>query len=149
MMKKKYRFFLLCFLLFPFVFLAAQQDNAADPSLLVGMTLSDLIKNYGIPKNVYAVRGVAAWQDDVVFVYDVGDFYIIENRVWQLGLKSAYLIRAGDSRSAAFLNFGEALFIGMDYAVFPLKGKNWPLALRCNFDSAGKVTAIFMYRSDL
>jgi hypothetical protein len=89
------------------------------------------------------------WQDDVVFVYNAGDFYILRDRVWHIGVKSAYLISTGDPGSAVFLSFGQALRSGMDYAIFSLQGYNWPLALRFNFDSAGRVAAIFIYRSDL
>ena len=120
-----------------------------DPALCIGLSLEELIHRFGTPRSVYPVRGMEEWQDDVVFVYDEGDFYIIKDRVWQIGLKSAYLIRAGDSRAAVSLSFGEALSTREDYAVFPLKGKHWPLELRCNFDSGGKVTAIFIYRSDI
>ena len=123
------------------------QEN--DPALLIGISLEELIRRFGVPRSVYAVRGLEEWQDDVVFVYDEGDFYIIKDRVWQLGLSAAYLIRSGDSRSAVFLNFGEAISFAEDYAIFLLRGYNWPLALRCNFDSGGRVTAIFIYRSDI
>ena len=120
-----------------------------DPGTFIGLTLADLIRVLGAPRSVYPVRGIEEWQDDVVFVYDEGDFYIIKDRVWQIGLASAYRIQAGDSRAAVSLYFGEALSSGEDYAIYPLKGQHWPLALRCNFDSAGRVTAIFIYRSDL
>jgi hypothetical protein len=120
-----------------------------DPASFIGYSLTDLILRFGVPRSVYPVRGVEEWADDVVFVYDEGDFYIIKDRVWQIGLKSAYLIQAGDSRSAVSLSFGEALSSGWDYLIFPLKGQSWPVALRCNFDSDGRVTVIFIYRSDL
>jgi hypothetical protein len=128
---------------------SSQVGRSDDPALLVGLTLNDLIQRFGIPNSVHAVRGLEEWQDDVVFVYDEGDFYILNDRVWHIGLKSAYLIRTGDPRSAVSLSFGQALRGGTDYAIFSLQGYNWPLALRFNFDSAGRVSAIFIYRSDL
>ena len=127
--------------------LLPQGEN--DPASFIGYSLEDLIRRFGVPRSVYPVRGVEEWQDDVVFVYDEGDFYIIKDRVWQVGLKSAYLIQVGDLRAAVTLSFGEAQFSGIDYMIFPLRGQNWPLALRCNFDSAGRVTVIFIYRSDI
>jgi hypothetical protein len=120
-----------------------------DPASYIGYSLEDLLRRFGVPRSVYAVRGLVEWQDDVVFVYDEGDFYIIKDRVWQVGLKSAYLIQAGDTRPAVFLSFGEALASGEDYAIFLLRGQHWPLAWRCNFDSNGRVTTIFIYRSDI
>ena len=123
------------------------QEN--DPASLIGLTLEDLIRRFGAPRSVYPVRGIEEWQDDVVFVYNEGDFYIMKDRVWQLGLRSAYLVRSGDYRSSAFFNLGEVVYSAEDYAIFLLKGYNWPLALRCNFDAAGRVTLIFIYRSDL
>jgi hypothetical protein len=128
---------------------ATGQSLEGDPALLIGFTLTDLIGRFGTPRSVYPVRGLQEWQDDVVFVYDEVDFYIIKDRVWQVGLKSAYFIGSGDSRAAVILSFGEPLSSGDDYAVFPLKGNNWPLALRCNFDAVGKVKAIFIYRLDI
>jgi len=125
------------------------QPQEGDPALLIGFTLSDLINRFGVPRSVYSVRGLQEWQDDVVFVYDEADFYIIKDRVWQVGLKSAYLIRSGDSRAAVSSNFGEPLSSGEDYVIFPLRGNHWPLALRCNFDSTGRVKAIFIYRLDI
>jgi hypothetical protein len=139
----------LVFLLTIAIPLWPQAGRSDDPALLIGLTLNDLIQRFGIPNSVHAVRGLEEWQDDVLFVYDTGDFYILENRVWQIGIKSAYLLREGDPRSAVSLSFGQALRSGTDYAIFLLQGYNWPLALRFNFDSAGRVTAIFIYRSDL
>jgi hypothetical protein len=129
----------------------------------IGMTLEDLFGRLGLPRSVYAIRGIEEWQDDVVFVYDEGDFYILKDRVWQVGLKSAFRIKSGDSRQAVFQVFGESFVEGEprapspaedsegggDYMVFPLEGYSWPMAVRCNFDSAGKVKIIFVYRSDL
>ena len=120
-----------------------------DPASFIGYTLSELIQRFGVPRSVYPVRGLQEWDDDVVFVYDEGDFYIIKDRVWQIGLSSAYLIQAGDSRAAVHLSFGQSLLSGEDFAIFPLGGHNWPLAMRFNFDSTGRVTVIFIYRSDI
>jgi hypothetical protein len=129
------------------------QDAAGDafggePADFIGLTLQQLLDRYGAPQSVYAVRGLEEWQDDVVFVYGAGDFYIFKDRVWQLGLKSAYKIKSGDSRQVALLVFGEDTEDNGDHIIQVLKGRNWPMKLRCNFDSAGKVTGLFIYRSD-
>jgi hypothetical protein len=119
----------------------------ADPSALIGTTLPNLIGSYGAPKAVYPVRGLAAWQDDVVFVYDQAEFFIYGNRVWQLKLKAAYGITEGDPKAQVSRVLGEGQsFDG--YSVFPLPSRVWPLSLRINWDSSGRVSAVYVYRSD-
>jgi hypothetical protein len=129
---------------------AAQEESgaASDPALWIGMDLPALLARFGAPRSVYAVRGREEWQDDVVFVYDHGDFYVFKDRVWQAALQSAYGIEAGDSREAALLALGENTEDRGYYLLRPLPGESWPLALRCNLDEAGKVSMIFVYRSD-
>ncbi|MDR1307353.1 MAG: hypothetical protein LBK74_07245 [Treponema sp.] len=118
-----------------------------DPAELIGVTLTDLIGRFGVPKQVYAVRGVAAWQDDVVFVYDAGEFYIFGNRVWQLMFRSAYNIKEGDNRAVVGRVMGEGRnFDG--YTLFQLPGKAWPVMLRVNWDASGRAAGIYIYRSD-
>ena len=123
------------------------QAVAEDPASFIGFTLEELVSRLGIPRSVYAVRGLEEWQDDVVFVYVQGDFYVFKDRVWQVGLNSAYHIRVRDPRGVFFRTFQEADDRG-GYGLCSLSGRNWPLALRCNFDEAGKVSEIFIYRSD-
>jgi hypothetical protein len=113
----------------------------------VGLKLEDLVMRLGIPKAVHTARGAAEWQDDVVFAYDEGDFYIFRDRVWQIGIKSAYGVKIGDAKASALVLLGEQAQDGGDYALCPLPGAGWPLSLRVNF-SANKVTAIFIYRPD-
>ena len=144
-MRKAFRWFLVVLLLYPSLLVFAQSDN--DPSSLIGMTLQDLIKNYGVPKNVYAVRGVAVWQDDVVFVYDRIEFFIFGNRVWQVKVRSAYNIKDGDNRAAISKVMGEGRnFEG--YSLYQLPGKAWPIMLRVNWDASGRAAGIYIYRSD-
>jgi len=146
-MKKTTKGVFLCFLLFSSLFLSAQSNSTADPASLIGMTLSDLLKNYGAPKNVYAVRGIEAWQDDVVFVYDNIEFYIFGNRVWQLKVRSAYNVKDGDSRAVVGRVIGEGRnFEG--YTLYQLPGKAWPLTLRINWDLSGRAAGLYIYRSD-
>lgn len=133
------------------------QENPADsmdPAALIGLTLGDLINRFGMPQSVYAVRGLEDWQDDVVFVYPLGDFYVFRDRVWQLGLKSAYGIRIGDPRAAVELVLGDRAEVFADHFLLSLPGKSWPLMLRVNVGgaanggSAGAVSALFVYRPD-
>jgi hypothetical protein len=119
-----------------------------DPSALIGLTLESLLSEFGPPRSVYAVRGLEEWEDDVVFVYDEVDFYVYKDRVWQLGLKAAYGIQAGDSQGEAVLILGEGLRQFDDCILFSLPSRTWPLTLRLNLDDAGKISAIYIYRPD-
>ena len=118
-----------------------------EPLSFVGMKLDDLIKRFGSPQNVYAVRGGETWQDDVVFVYREGEFYIYRDRVWQAGLQSFYNMRVGDAKAVALLVLGENVEDRGDYLIYTFPGTAWPLLLRVNCN-AGKISAIFIYRSD-
>jgi len=151
MKKNKNRYFfpycLLCIgLLCPLVSVYAQTESE-DPAQIVGLTLTELINRFGVPKQVYAVRGTAAWQDDVVFVYDAGEFFIYGNRVWQLKLKSAYNVKQGDTKTTVTRTLGESRdYEG--YTLYQLPAKAWPMMLRINWDTSGKAAEIYIYRSD-
>ena len=124
------------------------RPEAVKESAYIGMKLDELIARYGPPRSVYASRGLELWQDDVVFVYDAGDFYIFRDRVWQAGLRSACGVSVGDSKPAVALTLGKEAADQGDYILFPLPPAGWPLALRVNFNAAGRVTAIYIYRPD-
>jgi len=146
MLMKRSVFFLGCLLLCSGIQVFAQTESK-DPAQLIGMTLAELFNNYGVPKQVYAVRGVAAWQDDVVFVYDNGEFFIFGTRVWQLKVQSAYNIKEGDTKTAVTKVLGDGRsFEG--YTLYQLSGTTWPVILRVNWDAAGKAAGIYIYRSD-
>ncbi|MDR2101350.1 MAG: hypothetical protein LBP43_02115 [Treponema sp.] len=146
----RFRFFLLFAAVF---WLAGALRSPADelppdPASLIGLTLEGMISRFGVPQSVYALRGPEEWQDDVVFVYDQGDFYVYKDRIWQLGVNAAYNIKVGDPRGTVFLVLGEEIQNFEDHIISPLPGRAWPLALRVNFDPSGLVSAIFVYRPD-
>ena len=120
-----------------------------DPASFIGLTLAELMGVLGVPQSVYPVRGLETWQDDVVFVYNEGDFYIIKDRVWQMGLKSAYRIRVGDPRAVVLLVLGDSAEDQGDYISYAMPSRGWPLTFRCNFDTAGRVSAMFIFRPDI
>lgn len=115
---------------------------------LLGMELGELIGRFGPPEAVFPVRGDEEWQDDVVFVYSEGDFYISKDRVWQVAFKSLQGLKLGDPKPAALLVMGDETRDEGDYALAPFPGGGWPRMLRVNFNSAGLISAIFIYRSD-
>jgi hypothetical protein len=147
--------FLCCFLLTST--LPAQTNPSApgsgsplpqDPVLLIGLSLEALISRYGPPQSVYAVRGLEEWQDDVVVVYNDWDLYIYRDRVWQLSLKSVYGISLGDPRGVVALVLGEEVRSFEGYLLYTLPSRSWPLQMRMNLDDSGRISAMYMYRSD-
>jgi hypothetical protein len=144
-----YRSCILVFLLTAAVPGFAQiEKGQQDPSvLLIGATLQELISRNGVPKQVYAVRGVESWQDDVVFVYDDIECFIFGNRVWQIKIRAAYNIKDGDTRAAVIRTLGEGRdFDG--YTLYQLPARTWPLFLRINWNAQGKAAGLYIYRSD-
>jgi hypothetical protein len=129
----------------------AQQIPAAtnDEKLsFVGMTLSELIERFGAPKAALSARGNEQWQDDVIFQYNEGDFYIHRDRVWQVMLSSACGVSNRDRKAAVLLALGNTAQDRGDYILLPISGKDWPLMLRVNMNNSGQVSAIYIYRSD-
>ena len=132
--------------------LHAQGQEAAgeeNPAAFVGLTLQQLIDRFGVPRLVYAARGQEDWQDDVVFVYDHGYFYIYRDRVWQVGLSSIRGIRRGDPQGMVYLRMGPNAVEQGGSIFYPLHEAPWPLMIRWDIDSAGRIKAIFIYRADL
>jgi hypothetical protein len=122
--------------------------EGGDPAALIGLTLGELWEQYGPPLEVHAARGAESWQDDVVFRYAEGDFYIYRDRVWQLSLRDAYGLKLGDPRGMIPALLGEDLEEFERRALRPLLGWNWPLVLQIDFNGTGQVSAIYIYRSD-
>jgi len=114
----------------------------------IGMTLAELIERFGVPKTVAAARGNEIWQDDVIFRYDDGDFYVYSDRVWQVKFVSALGISNKDSKAAVLRVLGNNADDMGDHALLQISGINWPLMLRVNFNNSGQVSAIYLYRPD-
>jgi hypothetical protein len=123
--------------------------NSSDEQLsFVGMTVAAMLERMGPPRAVNTARGEEPWQDDVVFHYSIGDFYVYGDRVWQVKLASVYGISNGDRKSAALLVLGDAAEDKGEYILSQVTGKDWPLTLRINFNNSGLVSAIYIYRPD-
>jgi hypothetical protein len=143
-------------LLFLFCVLPLQpQDKAVNTNYgtdeklsFVGMTLAELIERFGVPKTVIAARGNELWQDDVIFRYNDGDFYIYSDRVWQVKFVSALGISNKDLKPAVLRVLGNNAEDMGDYVQLKVSGMNWPLMLRVNFNNSGQVSAIYLYRPD-
>jgi hypothetical protein len=136
------------------------RPEISDPESLIGASLEELLARAGTPRSVYAVRGLEAWQDDVVFVYPSLDVYLFRDRVWQVSPQEAYRVKTGDTREAAEAALGQGFtqISGPregEYAlVYLFQDRPWPLALRVNFRKgiegirADTVSALYIYRSD-
>jgi hypothetical protein len=144
-------FFSLLFLLkiLPLWPQAVNANYGTDEKLsFVGMTLAELIERFGAPKTVIAERGNEIWQDDVIFRYDAGDFYIYNDHVWQIKFVSALGISNKDRKPAVLKVLGNNAEDRGDYALLQIPGMNWPLTLRVNFNNSQQVSAIYLYRPD-
>lgn len=125
------------------------------PTKFIGMTIRELLLAFGVPSSVVAVRGSEAWQDDIVFKYPGGlSFYIYVNRVWQVSVGGEYTksfmgFALGSPLEVAVSMFGLPKAQDTQYSEWILPFENWPLRLRAILDANGKVTALFLYRSDI
>ena len=139
---------LILFIVYP-LWPQTPQSPGDDPASVIGLTLTELVQRFGVPLSVYPARGLEEWQDDVVFVYDRGDFYVYKDRVWQAGLKAARGISTGDTWSLVSLILGAGAESRGNSIFYSLDEGAWPMMLRYDFDRSGKVEAIFIYRTDI
>jgi len=143
-MKQRVFFTLIWLISFPL----QAQVNGDEQLSFIGMTLEDLIGRFGIPRSVIVARGNENWQDDVVFQYTEGDFYVYIDRVWQVRLASAFGISNRDRKTAVLRTLGNTAEDRGDYVLFPISGREWPLMLKVNFNNSGHASAIYIYRPD-
>jgi hypothetical protein len=136
------------FLFFTFSLSAQQPLLNNDEFSFVGLRVAELIERFGAPASVFSVRGSELWQDDVVFQYTEGDFYIYRDRVWMVKIASAHGINVGDPKPAALLVLGARAEDKGDHLLMPIPGGAWPLMFRVNINNTGRVSDIFFYRSD-
>jgi hypothetical protein len=137
-----------------------------DASGLLGMDLGAASSLFGFPDAVFAVRGDAPWQDDVVFRYSQGySFFWYKDRVWQIRFDANYkgsvlgLIK-GDPKSKALSLLGKPLFQTEDSLVFEMPDRGYPVRLRVVFAARGdpkpdvpepddaKASDFYLYRAD-
>jgi len=123
-------------------------NDIEDPLELIGLDIAGVFKLFGPPQAVYAVRGLKEWQDDVVFEYKDLDFYIFRNHVWQASVKKANGIAVGDpKKTIEIVHSGKAKDNGSNFTV-EIPNLPWKTAIRYEIDSKGKISAIFIYRTD-
>jgi hypothetical protein len=136
-----------------FIFLCFSSSLAGAQDLL-GLRLNEVFESFGVPDKVYAVRGNEAWQDDVVFIYEKTktNLYIYKDRVWQAELPALDGIKTGDRKAAVLLalsgNAVDEIEDSGGYILCRSSKSVWPRLTRYNFDAAGRLSAIFIYRED-
>lgn len=130
--------------------LAAEESAppvGSEPEDIVGITVRELVEKFGAPDAAYAVRGNETWQDDVIFEYKSGDFYIFKDRVWQAGLRSANGIKLGDNKMGVGMIHGAAIKDMGAYIAVPVAHRSWPLEYRYYVEK-DKIVSIFLSRPD-
>ena len=150
-MRRKIPIIVCLFLAAGSVLQAQEQSSPYDSlAVLVGLRLNDLVSRFGVPNSVYVARGDEAWQDDVVFSYTQGSFFIHRDRVWQVSLDSVPGMKVGDPAAVANLVFGDTARNNGRFFIRQLQVPmeiGWPVAIRVNLEN-GRIAAIFVYRTD-
>lgn len=122
--------------------------DVKDLCTLIGISVRDMITRFGAPDSVYAVRGAAEWQDDVVFEYKNVDFYCYKDRVWQISVQTANGIHIGDAKMAVTMVHGSDTKGNNKRISAAVSGYPMPLAYSYLIDTHGRVSAIYLSRTD-
>lgn len=124
-----------------------------DPAALLGLTLADSFSRFGPPSSVGSIRGDAAWQDDVAFLYSKGyTLFLYGDRVWQFRFTkpysgSIYGLFLGDGSDKALSVLGQPFESGPSYLLYRMPYKSYPVRLRLVLQ-AGVISEAYLYRAD-
>jgi len=143
-------------------FLSAQATASPDVSpadfdliMLLGYTPELTLVTLGAPARIRAVRGLEAWQDDVVFEYpDLKlALFFWEDRVWQLRADSGFSgSLAGQSLVPDYgqleVIYGRTRAQGPTWQEWAVPGSAWPLRLRMVTDDGDNSVFFYIYRAD-
>ena len=140
-----FTFFLICSYGFP--------EDALDIPGIIGMDMESAIERFGMPEEIFPVRGEEMWQDDVVFYYEYHLYlFWFQNRVWQVRMDQRYKhdffeVRMGFSREEVLDTFGKPLKGFDDSLIYDLEDRGYPLRVRFFFTNNVLDDAYF-YRGD-
>jgi hypothetical protein len=129
----------------------AERHSLADVDDLVallGLSVKEVVGEFGPPDAVYPVRGKEQWQDDVVFQYPGIDFYLFGNHVWQIMPKKAFNISVGDPKMTVPLVCGDKAIDKGNYYIIEIPGRAWKVEARYSIDARDAISAIYIYRAD-
>lgn len=124
-----------------------------DPSVLLGLGLSDALSRFGSPSSVAAIRGEEAWQDDVALVYGSGySLFVYGNKVWQLRFTKPYAgsicgLFIGDGSSKALSILGQPYEASPAALSYRMPYKSYPVKLRLVLQD-DKIVDAYLYRAD-
>jgi hypothetical protein len=122
-------------------------------SPLLGATLEDVYKMFGVPLRVRSVRGEESWQDDVVFEYGGGlSLFWYRDRVWQLRFGPDFGGKfsdagMGSSREEFAAVLGDPFYAQDDWMLYHFAGEGYPLRVRLFFGENG-LEDIYIFRGD-
>jgi len=124
-----------------------------DPAFLLGLELGESFVRFGAPSSVNAVRGDAAWQDDVAFVFQPGyTLFLYRDRLWQLRFTKPYMgsiygLFLGDDSDKALSILGQPFDNGPNFLVYRMPYKSYPVRLRLALHE-GRIADVYLYRAD-
>jgi hypothetical protein len=128
--------------------------NEPDLASLMGLSLAEAIERFGVPEEVYVLRGEEPWQDDVGFVYPGGlHLFWYRNKVWQARLDirysgEIYRLRMGATRERVRSLMGAPWREEEAALVYHLEDRGYPVRLRFYFEE-DLLVDIYCYRGDL
>ena len=146
-----------------FVLLAAAPLSAGEPVLPVaaglvsrlGWTPDEAIDALGPPVNMFPYRGTSETEDNVVFFYpDHSYLFWFRDRVWQARVDSRW---EGDIDGVSMgMTLDEVLGVwGRDpinrndpAPTWTLPDRGYPVRIRLYFNQSGKLSDIYVFRSD-
>jgi hypothetical protein len=124
-----------------------------DPADLLGLVLGDCLTRFGAPASVCAIRGDAAWQDDVAFIYASGyTLFLYGDRLWQVRFTKPYLgsiygLFLGDGSEKVISILGQPWENGSGFLVYRMPYKSYPVRLKLTLQE-NRVTDVYLYRAD-
>jgi hypothetical protein len=120
---------------------------------LLGTTLEDAFRLFGVPLRVSTARGEQPWQDDVVFEYGEGfSLFWYRDRVWQIRFGPEFHqtfsdAGAGSSREEVIAALGKPFHGEDDWILYHFAGAGYPLRARLFFGENG-LEDIYLFRGD-
>ena len=124
-----------------------------DPADLLCLILGDCYSRFGAPASVCAIRGDAAWQDDVAFIYASGyTLFLYGDRLWQLRFTKPYLgsiygFFLGDGSEKVISILGQPYENGSGFLLYRMPYKSYPVRLKL-FLQEDRVSDVYLYRAD-
>lgn len=131
-------------------------ETAAEDSALInllGYTLPEAFDTFGIPEEVFPMRGDYDWQDDVVFYYNNNLYlYWYKNRVWQIRADKRYSepvlgVTIGMSQNEVIETLGDPFYQDKDSIIVMVADRGYPIRGRLFFKD-NKLEDIYIYRAD-